>query len=231
MHEDIELNLVNLRLWMVSVLPQECSYELQKKFGQKGEQKYKADISYSNIKTQIKVNNETVQVIVDIPSTVKSYIGEGFNSPKMATDASLGRRLNQALKALSKKHVLYAYNLLAVADQSGDRGVKDIKNIVAAGTADQLISGFGFGTNDTSLLLLASGRIYNVYELLLQKSNIDKIRIDLDLSNVEAIQERRRAEKPSQYKALKGSRDVYEALDNTSFEAHWNLGRILSIKS
>lgn len=207
--------------------------ELQKKFGQKGEQKYKADISYSNIKTQIKVNNETVQVIVDIPSTVKSYIGEGFNSPKMATDASLGRRLNQALslKALSKKHVLYAYNLLAVADQSGDRGVKDIKNIVAAGTADQLISGFGFGTNDTSLLLLASGRIYNVYELLLQKSNIDKIRIDFDLSKVEAIQERRRAEKPSQYKALKGSKDVYKALDNTNFEAHWNLGRILSIKS
>ena len=33
LHEDIELNLVNLRLWMVSVLPQECSYELQKKFG------------------------------------------------------------------------------------------------------------------------------------------------------------------------------------------------------
>jgi hypothetical protein len=208
--------------------------ELQKRFGQRGGQRYKADISYNNIKTQFKVNNETIQVTVEIPSTVKSYVFSDINRLHLENGTSSGGRIGQALlslKSLSKKHVLYAYNILATADQNGNNGVEDIRNIVATGMADQLLSGFGFGTNDTALLLLSSGRIYNVYELLLNKETANKITVTFDLTTVREKQAERRAAIPNHAEALIGSQAVYTALDNANFSAHLALGKILPIKS
>lgn len=205
-------------------------------YGQKGDQSFKTDNSFSNLELTIDEdgNDGGYNYTINLGLSTKWYKGDGKNNNKVydvkiTTETSYQNRLNQMF--LSQEEKYYAYNALGLSKQD-KKLYQALNNSIIYRNIDVLISGIGIN-RDFSQYIVVNGKFYSIWQIinLLDASKEKKglVNIEISLNEVTSLTQKYINKPKNLSLAYVRCKEQNNLINNLGFTAHFYPNRFINL--